>query len=130
MFGGKISSWKTGYDISEDLPGFCFHLQCELQTIKEHFVAQPENVKFVKVAQTLERKEGKKCENNAVALWLQDLEAQCMMIIIDYLVWHARVHPSYLIHDGILIYKSDVDKLNTDDIDKQCPIGAESFLSD
>ena len=72
-------------------------------------MAQPENVEFVKAAQNLERKEGKKWENSAAALWLYDLEAQCMMIAIDYLVWHVRVHPSSLIHDGILIYKSDVD---------------------
>ena len=129
MFGGKISSWKTDYDISEDPPGFCFQLQCELQTIKEHFVAHPENVKFVKVAQNLESKEGKKWENSAVALWLQDLEAQCMMIAIDYLVWHARVHPSSLIHDGILIYKSDVDKLNTDAIGKHVNVQSGLIFS-
>ena len=130
MFGGKISSWQTYYDINTNSPDFCFQLQCELQTIQEHFVAQPENVKFVKVAQSLKRKEGNKWENSAVALWIHDLEVPCMMIAIDYLVWHARVHPSSLIiHDGILIYKSDVDKLNTDAIGKHVNVQSGLIFS-
>ncbi len=38
------------FNISGDVPSFCYELQCELQTVKEHLVAQPEHNKYVKIA--------------------------------------------------------------------------------
>jgi len=120
MFGGKVNSWKRDFNISRDISGFCHELQWELQTIKEHFVAQPDHVKYVKIPQHIERKEGYSWENNALAFWLRDLEAQCMITTIDYLIHDGAHHVtvSSLIHDGVLIDKSDKIKVNLEALDE------------
>ena len=75
MFGGKVNSWKKSYNTSKELPDFCYELQCALQIINEHFVEQPDNVKYIKIAHHIERKEGYSWDNSAIAFWLHDLEA-------------------------------------------------------
>jgi len=56
--------------------------------------------------------EGYSWENNALAFWLQDLEAHSMITAIDYLINKSHVTVSSLIHDGVLIDKSDKTKVN------------------
>eukprot|EP00873_Tetraselmis_striata_P027955 jgi/Tetstr1/448219/TSEL_035507.t1 len=106
IFGGSVDGWKAENNIPEtlQLPDICSELYYTVVALKADFQVRPENTNFVKAAK---HKKGKETwENTSFALWLQDLEAHCMLETIKYLR-ASGVEVASLIHDGALINASD-----------------------
>jgi len=85
MYGGSIRAWKDDHMIKVELPSFCIELQRELGDIKQLFTEDVSMDKYHNAAQFTRSKAGKPWENIALANWFQDLEAQCMMLCINFL---------------------------------------------
>jgi hypothetical protein len=84
MYGGSIKSWKDDHKIKVGLPSFCNELQRELGEIKHQFTEDESMAKYHNAEHFRRSKAGKQWENGALAYWLQDLEAQCMISCINF----------------------------------------------
>eukprot|EP00873_Tetraselmis_striata_P039780 jgi/Tetstr1/460044/TSEL_005364.t1 len=111
IFGGSVDGWKAENNIPESLqlPSFCQELYYTVVALKADFQVRPENQTFVKAAKS--KKLRMSWQNTAFALWLQDLEARCMLAAIDHLRANG-VQVASLIHDGALISAADEHKVD------------------
>eukprot|EP00873_Tetraselmis_striata_P021731 jgi/Tetstr1/441995/TSEL_003145.t1 len=111
IFGGSVDGWKADHNIPESLqlPSICQELYYTVVALKGDFETRPENQTFVKAAKS--KKLRRAWQNTAFALWLQDLEARCMLAAIGHLR-AGGVQVASLIHDGALISAADEHKVD------------------
>jgi len=108
IYGRSIATWRSEHNIPDvvALPAICSEIKCAVDGIKENFMIDPDNLLYIITTKIKQHHRGKPWENTAFSLWLQTLEAKCM---VEALAWlnNIGVPASSLIHDGALIKASD-----------------------
>lgn len=106
IFGGTIATWMAECNVSEDtlVPPICREMFRSIAALKADFETRSENQVFVKAAK--HKKQKASWQNTAFALWLQDLEARCMVSAVEFLLG-SGVEVASLIHDGVLVQAAD-----------------------
>eukprot|EP00873_Tetraselmis_striata_P018169 jgi/Tetstr1/438433/TSEL_026990.t1 len=86
IFGGTIATWMAECNVSEDtlVPPICREMFRSIAALKADFETRSENQVFVKAAK--HKKQKASWQNTAFALWLQDLEARCMVSAVEFLL--------------------------------------------
>eukprot|EP00873_Tetraselmis_striata_P009643 jgi/Tetstr1/429907/TSEL_019772.t1 len=112
-FGGSVDTWKAEFNVADDLelPAIVGKVKSAIDTCKALFETDDANLKYIRAAKSKNQATGKAWENTAFSLWLQDLEAKCMVEAIRYLQ-AADVHVASLIHDGALIAAEDQERVD------------------
>jgi outer membrane receptor for monomeric catechols len=116
IFGGTIATWRTEHNVSEDtvLPQICGDIFRCIAGLKADFETRnSENQVFAQAAKN--KKVKQKWENTAFALWLQDLQATCMLAAIEHLRT-SGVEVASLIHDGVLVKSSDENNIDLEEL--------------
>lgn len=115
IFGGTIDTWKIENNVSEDvtLPAICGDVYRSIAGVKADIELRPEYKVFAQAAKCKKAKQT--WENTAFALWLQDLEAKCMLSAIGY-IQSGGVEVASLIHDGALIKATDEHKVDLEEL--------------
>ncbi len=73
-----------------------------MRNYEAQFNADPNHFMYGYAARTKKQNSKRRWENSAFALWLQDVEAHCMMSAMEF-IRSKEVEPSSLIHDGMLV---------------------------
>jgi hypothetical protein len=104
VFGGSINTLKEDYNVPNDmsLPKFAYEFETGVRNYEARFNADSKHCMYGYAARTKKQHSKRRWENLAFALWLQDLEAHCMMSAMEF-VRSKGVELSSLIHDGMLV---------------------------
>ena len=116
VFGGSISAWRSDHQVaaSSRLPDFVIRFGNDISEIMLFLQGQEWFSKYSKIAQYRSNStkfRGKRWETTAMSLWLQDVEAEMMVLAISELQ-RQGVEAASLIHDGVLISADSVVNLD------------------
>jgi hypothetical protein len=102
VFRDNISAWKATFNVANhvSLPKFAYDFESAVQNCLDKFTAYPASLMYIQAARNKKLHTGRPWENSVFALWLQDLEAKCMVKAIHF-IRSKVVEADSLIHDGL-----------------------------
>ena len=121
MYGGAVKAWLSDHDVEDSIsvPPFVYRLQDDISEARRRFVLLAESKLYMKIANSKEKRNVKTMDeslhlrfkgwkrstdpvSSAFSLWLQTLEAKCVMSAIDFGQEHGVLVHSVK-HDGYLV---------------------------